>query len=123
MTLKTLKDRIEPLGEIRRKADDLKASERQLSAEIRAALGARKNPLVETAHFVANLAERRSLTINPRKLRKKASDRVFLECVRVDLKVARRHFPQDQLDRLGTVARSRVLRISRKPAGKGKDPG
>jgi regulator of replication initiation timing len=114
MTREQLKEKIDRLGELREQLGSLSAAERDLSADVRE--GLEEDALSELAAetFAAQLAERRSLRLDTRKFRRKVGDELFLACARVDLKAARQHFSDEQLERLGKVAVSVELRVSRR---------
>ncbi len=116
MTRKALIEHVQKLGAMRERIGKLEASERQLSKLVRDALEASKNGQVQSADFTACLAERRALQVDAAKLRRKAGPKLFMACIRVDVKAARRHFAENVLAKLGTVARSMQLRVSRRPA-------
>ena len=111
-----LKKCVQQLGELRAQMTDLKSAERALSDEITEAMtGAKKITAVESADYVAQLNETWRLILDVKKFRRKAGEKVFLECAKVDMKVARRHFDDKALEKLGEVKASVQLRISRRP--------
>ncbi len=110
-----LKKCVQQLGELRAQMTDLKSAERALSNEVTLSMAGAKVNSVESADYVAQLAEIRRLTLDVKKFRRKAGEKVFLECAKVDMKVARRHFDDAALEKLGEVDSSIQLRISRRP--------
>lgn len=116
MNKTTLKKSVQQLGELRAQMADLKSAERELSDEITEAMTAAKVASVDSTDYVAQLAETRRLVLDVKKFRRKAGEKIFMDCARVDLKAARRHFPNSgELDKLGQVKASVQLRISRRP--------
>ena len=110
-----LKKCVQQLGELRAQMTDLKSAERALSDEITEAMTGAKIATIESADYVAQLAEKSRLVLDVKKFRRKAGEKVFLECAKVDMKVARRHFDDKALEKLGEVKPSVQLRISRRP--------
>ena len=117
MNLRQLKQQVQELGKMRTRISGLEGSERQLSESVRQALISAKRTQAESADYVAQLAEQRKLQLDPRKFRRKAGEKLFMKCARIDLKTARLHFPNDGLDRLGEVKVSVQLRVSKRPKG------
>lgn len=115
MTKAALKKRVQQLGDLRAQMSDLKSAERALSDEITEAMTGGKITAVDSADYVAQLAETRRLVLDVKKFRRKAGEKIFAECAKVDMKVARRHFDDKALEKLGEVKPSVQLRISRRP--------
>ena len=116
MTLKMLKTKVQQLGELRAQKAELQASERALSNEVVLAMTADGFSSVDSADFTAQLAEQRRLVLDVKKFRRKAGEKIFLQCASIDLKEARLHFDSGQLEKLGSVESGVQLRISRRPA-------
>ncbi len=110
-----LKKCVQQLGELRAQMTDLKSAERTLSDEITEAMTGAKVATVESTDYVAQLAEKNRLVLDVKKFLRKAGEKVFMECARVDMKVARRHFDDKALAKLGESKASVQLRISRRP--------
>lgn len=109
---------VEQLGELREQIGRLKSSEREISDRVQTAMQAGALTNIESAAYVAQLAEARKLTIDVRKLKaslSKKDPKVFLDCVRPDLTACRRHLSPERLERLADVEKSLRLRISRRP--------
>lgn len=100
----------------------LTASERALSAEILKAMDTGKWPAVEADGYSAQLAERRTLKIAPEAFRRKAGDKLFVACARVDVRAARVHFTDAQLEKVGAYDTKLQLRISALPGSAAKQP-
>ena len=115
MTKTKLRQAVEDLGKLRAEKAAIAAAERQLTGQITEALLASTADQVASAHYVAQLAAATTLTIDPKRLRRKADDKTFMACVRIDTKTARRHFTVAQLAKLGTTGESVRLRISPRP--------
>ena len=112
-----LRKQIDQLGRLRDELAGLKASERQLSSEVQAAMAAGGHDTVASTGYIATLASRTELRIDLAKLRRKAGTKIFLDCIRVDTKAARRHFPEAVLEGMGERVERTVLRISAKAGG------
>lgn len=115
-----LAGRITRLGKLRQEKASVAAAERQLTDSVREAMEAKRLDEAKGNGFIATLATVSSLTVNVAKFRAKAGPTKFLQCVRVDVKAARGFFDDKTLAKLGTVAKSKQVRISPVPARGGK---
>jgi len=118
MTRKELKAKIDGLGRLRGELTMLKASERELSAEVEQAMAAAKLATLSAEIYSAQLAERKRLKIDPAKFRKKTGDAVFLQCASISVSQARAHLSEADLAKLGDYQSRTELRISELPSGK-----
>jgi hypothetical protein len=114
-TLTEIRRNVQDLGKIRKQIDDLKGAERQLSGIVMQKMQSRRVDLIESKQYLAALAERSSLKIDPAKLRRKAGEKLFMALVRVDLKAARTHFQETDLKKLGEITTKTILNVSRRP--------
>jgi len=119
MTVGELIARVQQLGTIREKLHRLEATERLLSDEVRAGLQRRKSGRVQSADWLACLAERTTLELDVAKLQRKATPEVFIACVTPNVKAARRHFTEAALKKMGRATTTTQLRVSRRPKGSG----
>lgn len=115
-----LAGRISRLGKLRLEKASVTAAERQLTDSVREAMEANGVDQAKGNGFIATLATVASLTLNVAAFRKKAGPTKFMKCVRVDVKAARGFFDDKTLAKLGTVAKSKKVRISAVPAKGGK---
>jgi len=115
MTRTELKKLIDDLGGLRAEQTSLNAAERSLSGQVREAMKKAKLSAIEAAQYSAQLAERRTLRIDPAAFRKRAGESVFLACARIDVKAARAKVDAKDLDRCGDYATRLELRVSRIP--------
>ena len=106
---------VEQLGELRERAAATRASERELTELVTAAMQAADLTTVESADYAAQLAERRRLTLDPKHVKDRLRGAAMLECFRVDLTAARRRLGTDVVARLADVTTSIDLRVSRRP--------
>ena len=117
--LRKLVQQVEQLGDLRAQKSTLEAAERELSETVQKGIEIRKLEQVTSQTYVAQLAGRPRLVINPARFRRfcmrKATDRVFLGCIRVDNKAARARFPDNGMAGLGKMINSTVLRVSKRP--------
>lgn len=111
---KKMATKIEQLGELRSQLAQLQAAERQLSADVRDAMLAADVDAAESDTYVAQLARQSRLTVEPAKLLKLVGQKALLECVRVDLKAARRFCGEQELEKIACPTERVILRISEK---------
>lgn len=109
-----LATKIEELGELRSQLAQLQAAERQLSADVRDRMVSEGLDVVESKTYIAQLARQSRLTVEPAKLLKLVGQKALLECVRVDLKAARRFCGEQELEKIGCPSERVILRISEK---------
>ncbi len=125
ITIANLKARTEELGLLREKIQDLRTSERELSEEVRLAMQARGGKPLASEHFLANLAVKRSLYIDPAVFRKTFGPKLFGKCARIDIKEARRHVEAPRLLAIGEYSSTTSLTTARriaKVAGPARTP-
>lgn len=116
-----LAGRITRLGKLRAEMSSVQAAERQLTASVKEAMEAKKLDQAAGNGYIATLATISSLTLDVAKFRAKAGPRTFLACVRVDVKAARGFFDDKALAKLGTVAKSKRVKLAAAPAkGRGR---
>lgn len=117
---KELAGRVSRLGKLRAELSSVSAAERQLTASVKAGMEANGVDEAKGNGYVAHLATVTSLKIDPKKFRRLAGNKGFLDCVRIDVKTARSFYSDKELARAGSVSQTKKVRISPVPAAGGK---
>ena len=111
MNAAALKRAVDRLGELRCKLNALQGSERELAGEVRQAMGAAKLERVQTRRYLAILDARPTLTIDPKRFKRKAGDKAFWAAVTVTKKKALQYLAEADLAKLGTLKTTTTLRV------------
>jgi hypothetical protein len=113
--LATLVKKVDELGRIKDELAEISSCERAAAAALKEAMQAAGLDNIQGRHFVAQLAEQTTLKLDAEEFWRMAGRKQFMECARVDLKAARKHFGDAELEAVGETVLSRQLRVSRRP--------
>ena len=111
MNAAALKRAVDRLGDMRSKLNALKGSERELAGEVRQAMGAAKLERVQTRRYLAILDAAPTLSIDPKRFRRKAGEKAFWDAVTVSKKKAMQYVAEADLAKLGTLKTTTTLRV------------
>lgn len=106
---------VDALGKLRAEMAILKAAERELSIAVQKMMEDGSLQAVEGKVYSATLAVRETRKIAPGKLAKVLTPAKYADCLRVDLRTARKHLSAPQYDRLAAVVSTGfTLRVSKR---------
>lgn len=111
ITKARLAEMIDELGELKDKLKPFADAERLAAKALREAMEACGVAAATGAQYAATLETTRTLDIDPVAFKRKAKPAVFVECLKIDNRAARKHFEEAELEKISKLSISTRLRI------------